>query len=253
MFDFFDLSLLLFLLVFLFLFCAICSFLLCLFLCGGILLQGRFFNLRIFSALFNEANYVLNLHSLELILLLFSRLFRGFLRLVTRDHQIHGFWGIKKDWCPAKFTELVHTSMALVLICLVFWAFFIFFRLSTTWVSTEFTQAKFDYVDFIAPAFNMIWAPLRAAGWSIQFNSNISSIKIKLIPYVKMIFLFDLEELIIVKVTFVHLLEVLDVHPRALLIVFQGLYLIQKLLDSFFLSIFNARSLNQLIFCKKEK
>jgi hypothetical protein len=113
-------------------------------------------------------------------------------------------------------------------------------RLSSTGIRPELPQAELDHIYLIAPAFNVIRVPLRAAGGALQLDADIPSIQVKLIPDIQVLLLLNLEELVIVKGSLIGFLKMLDIGPWALLIVLQRFNPVEKTLNSFFLLVRNA-------------
>jgi hypothetical protein len=76
--------------------------------------------------------------------------------------------------------------------------------------------------------------PLRAAGWALKFDPDVSSVQVELVSDVKVFLFFDLEHLTIVIRTLIGFLEMLDVGTRPLLVVLDWLDTVQQLLHFVF-------------------
>ena len=130
---------------------------------------------------------------------------------------------------------------ARVLFCL--FVCLLLFGLPAAGCGPELPEAKFNNIDLVAPALNVIGVPLRAAWRPLKLDADLPSIQIELIANVEMLLFLNLEVLVKVESALVRFLEVLDVDPGALLIVFEVLDAIQKFLDAQLFCLIDAWSL----------
>jgi hypothetical protein len=121
---------------------------------------------------------------------------------------------------PAVLAELIQAHTR-VLFCL--FVCLLLFGLPTAGCGSELPEAKFNNIDLVASALDMIGIPLRAARGPLKLDTDLSGIQIELIANVKMLFLLNLEVLVKVESALVRFLEVLDVDSGALLIFFEVL------------------------------
>ena len=200
------------------------------------------------SPLFNEAHNVVQLHVSEMVLLFGPLLFFDSGR--HRGQECEGFGDLLEYGCPAVLAELVEAD-AIVLFCL--FISLLFFGLPAAGRGSELPEAKFDNIDLVAPALNVIGVPLRAARGPLKFDANLPGIQIELIANIEMLLLLNLEVLIKVESALVRFLEVLDVDPGTLLIVLEVLDASQKFLDAQFFCLCDARSLLQVHLRMRQK
>jgi hypothetical protein len=210
---------------------------------GALLLLG----LRL-STLFNEAHNVIKLHVSEMILLFGPLLLFDSGR--HRGQECEGFWHLLENGRPAVLAELVEAD-AVVLFCLLI--SLLLFGLPAAGRGPELPEAKFDNIDLVAPALNVIGVPLRAAWGPLKFDADLPGIQIELIANIEMLLLLNLEVFVEMESALVRFLEVLDVDPRALLIVLEVLDASQKFLDAQLFCLCDARSLLQVRLRMRQK
>jgi hypothetical protein len=152
--------------------------------------------------------------------------------------------------CPAVLAELIQAD-ARVLFCL--FICLLLFGLPAAGCGPELPKAKFNNIDLVASALDMIGIPLRAAWGPLKLDADLSGIQVELIANVEMLLLLNLEVLVKVEGALVRFLEVLDVDPGTLLIVFEVLDAIQKFLDAQLLCLIDAWSLLEVRLRMRQK